>query len=294
MKLQQRWFWLVLALLAVTLAQTPVYAYQGDARPTEREGASDPAFLPRLPDAVATDQMRRDFSEYKLPVAWDDEAGDWKTRTVDGRLTQTYYDHESRTKLLELANWYLASLKKHGFRIDFDYKLPDGSRRIVASLPRGGPVAFDLDLRPAASGPQLTLTMLDDGQDHRPQYDAQALADRLGQSARVRLRDVHFEPNGQVAPESALQLDEVGMLLKLDPKLRLHLEVATDEAGVPKRNRALSAKQASGVRNWLTKYHRIPAARLVPVGLGDVRAAGEGGPARWVELVRESAPVAVK
>jgi outer membrane protein OmpA-like peptidoglycan-associated protein len=286
---------LLALVLTLGLAQAQALAYQGaDDKPAEREGAVDPLFLPRLPDAVATDQMRRDYTEYQLPVGWDAEVDDWKTRPVEARLTQTYYDHEKRSKLTELTSWYLANLKKHGFKVEFDHKFPDGARRIVAGADRGGLVVFDLDFRPGAAGPQLTLTMLDAGQDFRPEYDAEALMVQLARSDRVRLRDVRFDARGAVAPQSALQLDEVALMLKLDPKLKVRIEVATDEAGNPKKNLTLSSKRAQAVRSWLAKHARIPAARLIPVGLGDTKAVeGQDAP-RWVELVKDGPPAAMQ
>ena len=93
-------------------------------------------------------------------------------------------------------------------------------------------------------------------------------------------------------PGSAAALDQVALLLRQQPQLRLFIIGHTDSSGSDAANQALSQQRAESVRNALVGRGVAPS-RLVPTGVGSsvpvADNATEWGRSRnrRVELVKE-------
>jgi outer membrane protein OmpA-like peptidoglycan-associated protein len=65
------------------------------------------------------------------------------------------------------------------------------------------------------------------------------------------------------------KLDEIAVLIKKDPKLRVEVQGHTDSVGTDKYNMGLSLRRANAVRNYFIKKSGIAANRLTAVGFGE-------------------------
>jgi outer membrane protein OmpA-like peptidoglycan-associated protein len=67
------------------------------------------------------------------------------------------------------------------------------------------------------------------------------------------------------------KLDEIAVVIKKDPKMRVEVQGHTDGVGTEKYNMKLSIKRANAVRDYLIKKGKIAADRLTAVGFGKTK-----------------------
>ena len=65
------------------------------------------------------------------------------------------------------------------------------------------------------------------------------------------------------------KLDEIAVLIKKDPKMRVEVQGYTDSVGTEKYNMGLSLRRANAVRTYFIKKCGISAHRLTAVGFGE-------------------------
>jgi OOP family OmpA-OmpF porin len=65
------------------------------------------------------------------------------------------------------------------------------------------------------------------------------------------------------------KLDEIAVMIKKDPKLKVEVQGHTDSVGSDKYNMGLSKRRANAVRDYLIKKGGIAADRLTAVGFGE-------------------------
>ena len=65
------------------------------------------------------------------------------------------------------------------------------------------------------------------------------------------------------------KLDEIAVMIKKDPKLKVEVQGHTDSVGSDKYNMGLSKRRANAVRDYLIKKAGIAADRLTAVGFGE-------------------------
>lgn len=119
------------------------------------------------------------------------------------------------------------------------------------------------------------------------------LYSEIEREGRVAVRGILFETDSdRIQPESRPVLDEIGVLLREHPDLRLSIEGHTDSQGSEEYNRELSQRRAEAVRRWLLAEYDIEPPRLAAVGRGEAEPVAsnetEDGRRqnRRVELVR--------
>jgi len=121
-----------------------------------------------------------------------------------------------------------------------------------------------------------------------------ALYDRLERDGRVATHGILFDTDSDVLrPESTPTLTEIGGMLTKYPNLRLVIEGHTDSQGDEAHNQDLSNRRAQAVKAYLVETHKVDAARLATVGLGEGQPVADNGTSegraqnRRVELVRQ-------
>ena len=98
---------------------------------------------------------------------------------------------------------------------------------------------------------------------------AEEMAKAIADTGRVALYGIYFDTNKfDIKPESAPALQEIGKLMKSDPKLRLHVVGHTDNVGSADANMQLSKRRADAVVAELVKSHGVAVARLTANGVG--------------------------
>ncbi|WP_178372565.1 OmpA family protein [Massilia sp. CF038] len=121
--------------------------------------------------------------------------------------------------------------------------------------------------------------------------NAGTMKSELDTKGRVALY-INFDTDkASVRPDAQATIDQIVLLLKQEPNLKLSIEGHTDNTGDAKRNRQLSTSRAQAVASALQQAG-IGAARLSAVGYGADKPLGsnndEAGRAknRRVELVK--------
>ena len=91
----------------------------------------------------------------------------------------------------------------------------------------------------------------------------------LEANATVILKNIFFDVNKfELKPESQVELDNVVLLMKDNPTLRIQINGHTDNAGKPSDNITLSNNRAKSVVDYITAKG-IDARRLSYQGFGD-------------------------
>ncbi len=145
------------------------------------------------------------------------------------------------------------------------------------------------------TGRSVAVVHVIEGENMAQTMDTPA-ADRMAQAiqteGRIALYGIYFDSGkAAVKPESAPTLEQIGLLLKSNPSLKLLVVGHTDNNGNYESNLALSKQRADAVTAALTSRYGVQAARLKPVGVAFASPlasnAGEEGKAknRRVELV---------
>jgi outer membrane protein OmpA-like peptidoglycan-associated protein len=105
---------------------------------------------------------------------------------------------------------------------------------------------------------------------HPEPWDPKTTANDLRGSV-FRLDDVHFEVGKSTITEASRRsLDEVLVVMKKLPALRLEVQGHTDSDGPLQRNMDLSQQRAESVCDYLVALG-VPRDRLVPIGYGPAR-----------------------
>lgn len=126
----------------------------------------------------------------------------------------------------------------------------------------------------------------------RQDVTANAMLEALNRDGFVALY-INFDVNkADIKPESKHIVDEIAVLLKNNPSLKVRTEGHTDNTGDAQKNKILSEQRAQSVKNALVKLG-IDAGRMKAVGWGQERPIAdnrsEEGRAknRRVEIVKE-------
>ena len=85
------------------------------------------------------------------------------------------------------------------------------------------------------------------------------------------LHNVHFDVNkAEIKPRYYPILDEVVLVLKKNPDVRIEIQGHTDNTGTPSYNKKLSERRARAIMDYLVS-HGISQNRLTAVGYGESR-----------------------
>jgi outer membrane protein OmpA-like peptidoglycan-associated protein len=124
--------------------------------------------------------------------------------------------------------------------------------------------------------------------------DADAMQSAIAASGRVALYGIFFDTNRDtLKPDSRPTLEQIALLLKANPGIKLIVAGHTDNQGGFDYNVELSRRRAAAVVNALVAEYAILRDRLTPFGAGMAAPAAtnttEDGRAknRRVELVEK-------
>jgi outer membrane protein OmpA-like peptidoglycan-associated protein len=100
--------------------------------------------------------------------------------------------------------------------------------------------------------------------------NAAELGRSLDVNGKVVVGGIQFDAMDELLPSSKPALDQIGMLLKQRPALRLHVVGHTDNIGALAGNRELSKRRAHAICVALVTEHGIERNRLTANGMGSL------------------------
>lgn len=245
---------------------------------------------------------------------------------VQGRVTLLQYENPKGRSALEIMRNYRDALVAQGYRVEFEMAPSSGpmASRQPRTKPENMRALFGdwryMTGRIAYNGGTAFVTIgVGDGTNLHMTYvhvvettdmdtgmagssghgaapvaltDASAMASGLERDGSIILGGLYFDTaRATLRPESHHSLQQVAMLLRQQPQLRLLIVGHTDSTGAIAANQTLSQQRANSVRNALIGQG-ISAARLSTSGAGSSAPVAdnnsESGRAlnRRVELVR--------
>lgn len=234
------------------------------------------------------------------------DADAWQT-ALSGELTSIRYEGPGNRSALEVFRNYEAALKAKGFEILFSCAsakacAPGGSASDFWNVARGGigmPTNWDTSVyllaRKDGGDGVYTVGML--GVETKPHGDkpltphfavtivkaqpmegdkitlveASEMEQALERDGRIAIYGIYFDfDEAELKPESQPQIDQLGALLKDNPKLKILIVGHTDGKGAFDYNLALSQRRAQAVAEVLIAKYGVERERLTPAGAGMV------------------------
>ncbi|RXN86289.1 cell envelope biogenesis protein OmpA [Achromobacter aloeverae] len=292
------------------------------------EGSKDHPMLTRFAGAWINAYSVQDYDEAQMPNQAIVDHENIKVMPLEGKVTRIGYRIDGGKSALEVYRNYTAALKDGGFQTLFTCKndeqcggefqsyvlngdkvRPGGAGDAVF----GGNYYAILAKKAAPAGDVYVFLdiMHDDSNNITPVFqqvvetrpmqqgqvkvlDASAMQQALDQSGKVAIYGVYFDTDkAGIKRESKDALDQMGKLLKGNPKLKVYVVGHTDNQGTLAHNKTLSQQRADAVVRALTDEYHIDGKRLEAYGVASLAPVASNdsdrgrGQNRRVELVKE-------
>lgn len=280
----------VLVLLTCACAMMGVPA----AAQEDAEGGKDLPYFTRMPSYYLMDFFDKEFDAYQM---FDGKS----LVSVEGKVSQVTYQRKegiaNPPSLLQIRRNYHNAILKAGGKILFEgmsdaYEDTRAAVEvIVATMGKGGKSLW-VEVVPGWGGEDLYVITVVETQKMRQDVTASDMLEALNSAGFVAL-DIHFDTGkATIKEESQPLIEQVVVLLRGNPGMKLSVEGHTDNVGDPGVNKALSENRAKAVQAALVKAGVEPG-RLSAAGFGQERPTAdnrtEEGRAknRRVELVKK-------
>ncbi|NIJ43421.1 outer membrane protein OmpA-like peptidoglycan-associated protein [Parvibaculum indicum] len=241
------------------------------------------------------------------------EKGKVTTETLEGAFSRRRYRSPEGRSTFELIRNYKDALMAQGFKTDYECSDREKCQNTKwSSVSRGPNLGIGRDVRyftgrmPTNAGTAYVSVALNNYVTYvdiletaemdtgMVAIDASALADGLDRDGKVTLQGIYFDTGlATLKAESFPALEQVGILAKNRPGLKLRIVGHTDSVGDETSNRFLSQQRALAVRTALIRRYGVAESRLAYYGAGESEPVAsndtEDGRAqnRRVELVRQ-------
>lgn len=248
------------------------------AQETDKEGCKDSPLVTRFPGSVLYNCKDQQDDTAEFPLAKG-------PKKIEGEVHVADYHYPKSATKPQLVRNFKTALQTAGFTLDYDSGNGDlvfhkGGTWIYESISVGG--WYEQTIAGTTALKQDVTA------------DASALANSINSTGHASVYGILFDTGkADIKPESAASLEQVGKLLKQDPRLKLYVVGHTDNVGALPANMDLSQRRAAAVVKALTGQYGVPAARLQPFGDGPYAPVAsndtEDGRAlnRRVELVKQ-------
>ena len=277
-----------LCLLALLLVLAFVQAS------AQEEEYKDTPYFTGMPNYDITQGENRDFDSFQF---FDGKA----MIPVEGRYwkrTYAWNEIQGKASSLQIIRNYGNAIRKAGGTV-FTEGPCDGPQYgdwesypmvVFGKLVKGNnEVWLALNAQDAGNWYEMTVV---ERQAMRQDVTANAMLEALNRDGFIALY-INFDLNkADIKPESKPIIDEIAVLLKGNPGLKVSIEGHTDSTGDAQKNKVLSEQRAQSVKNALVTLG-IDAARMKAVGWGQEKPVAdnrsEEGRAknRRVEIVKE-------
>ena len=274
-------------MFALSLA-LPLLALAGD----DVAGSKDHPLLSRYPGAFIGEYSKA-YNATGFKVGKGDNA---TTQTVEGDTTSLRYFYgspETQASPLQIIRNYQNAIRQIGGEVVYE-RLPsegDGGETTLKVHTGGKDVWVKLVPDIYGAPTQDYLLVVTEVAAMAQAVTANQLRDELDKNGFITLH-VNFDTGKSVLkPDDLATMQQVAMMMKVSPALKLHVEGHTDNVGDAASNKALSEARAKSVMDAIVQAG-VPAERLGAAGFGQERPVadnrGEEGRAknRRVELVK--------
>jgi len=285
-----------MVIIFVLLGGTTSYAQE------DVEGSKDHPMISRYEGSVIKGYEHVDYDRIVFPSEVKDD--DLQTITAEGEVTKILYAAPEGLSVLQVQRNYQLALKEAGFEIVYecfggideiprdiysDYnpgrfgisgkspyygrdesyflaKKPNKDSNIYVSVHTW--LSDIYDMRPATALQILEEKPMTTGKV-KVEISAEEMAEDIDKNGSVRVYGIHFDTDkATIKEKSKPVLNEIALLMKQKPDLRLGVVGHTDATGNEKHNMNLSKQRAEAVVKFLTSEHGISEDRLKPRGLG--------------------------
>jgi len=297
--------YLLIAALLPAIAATPAVAQSKDV-----EGSMDSPLVSRYPGSIIDNYKTRQFDKFSFPIGAITSQGMPKSLHLEGKITRISYTYPHDRSPLEVYRNYESALKRAGFETVFTcagdacglarfHMTADwsdtwyGAGHYQFSAKRAQPdgdIYVSLHVAPGTTNLDIIVTKPMEG--GLVTVTADALKGDIGKTGHAAVYGILFDTaKADVKPESTPALEEIGKLLRQDPKLKLYIVGHTDSVGEFQMNMDLSRRRAESVLKALTTTYGVAPDRLQAYGDGPLAPVAsnrdEAGRAknRRVELV---------
>jgi OmpA-OmpF porin, OOP family len=225
------------------------------AQTKDADGCKDSPLISRFPGSVLTSCKDKADDSFTFTL----DKG--QRKAVEGEFHQIVYQFPSSASKAQVVRNLNTAIRKAGYTMVYDsgdygdFTGHMGKTWIQIEIGGGGGITETIVIET-----QLTQEVV---------ANAAALGGSLASSGHTVVNGIQFDTGkADVKPESTSALDEVGKLLKDDPKLKLYVVGHTDNVGVLAANMDLSKRRAAAVVQLLVTKYGIAADRLSPFGDG--------------------------
>lgn len=274
-------------MFALSLA-LPLLAVAGD----DIAGSKDHPLLTRYPGSYISEYSKA-YNATEFKVGKGDNA---TTQTVEGDTTSLRYFYgspETQASPLQIIRNYQNAIRQIGGEVVYE-RLPsegDGGETTLKVHTGGKDVWVKLVPDIYGAPTQDYLLVVAEVAAMAQAVTANQLRDELDRNGFITLH-VNFDTGKSVLkPDDLATMQQVAMMMKASPALKLRVEGHTDNVGDAASNKALSEARANSVMDAIVQAG-VPAERLGAAGFGQERPVAdnrsEEGRAknRRVELVK--------
>jgi outer membrane protein OmpA-like peptidoglycan-associated protein len=274
-------------MFALSLA-LPLLAVAGD----DIAGSKDHPLLTRYPGSYISEYSKA-YNATDFKVGKGDNA---TTQTVEGDTTSLRYFYgspETQASPLQIIRNYQNAIRQIGGEVVYE-RLPsegDGGETTLKVHTGGKDVWVKLVPDIYGAPTQDYLLVVTEVAAMAQAVTANQLRDELDKNGFITLH-VNFDTGKSVLkPDDLATMQQVAMMMKDSPALKLRVEGHTDNVGDAASNKALSDARANSVMDAIVQAG-MPAERLGAAGFGQERPVAdnrsEEGRAknRRVELVK--------
>ncbi len=270
--------WLTMAGLAMAIA---VRVCSAQAAQPDAEGCKDSPLITRFPGSVITSCENKDDDAFSFTMA-----NGQPPKRLEGALHVINYDFPKSASKAQVVRNLNTAMRNAGYT--FDYDSGDYGDFTVHK----GNTWIQIEISASGNYKETILTETQLTQD--VVANAAAISQGLASTGHMVIAGILFDTGkSDVKPESAAALQEIGMLMKQNPKLKAFVVGHTDNVGALAANLDLSRRRAAAVVQILTSKYGVPVDRLDAFGAGPYAPMAsndtENGRAmnRRVELVKQ-------
>jgi len=275
---------LLVLLAAAAMVAAPLVAAE------DAEGCKDSTVLSRMSSCNITECEKKDFDAFDFRTAWDEQVGDYKTKTVEGAKEVITYECAETNSLLQIARNAEAALKRAAFTVVYSGK--GGNDQPMVTAHKGG-LWVHVETWNNGGTPSYTQTIVRAKEmEQSMEAGADEFERQISATGRAAIYGILFDTGkATITASSEATLAEVAKLLQKNSAWKIEIGGHTDNVGAKDTNAKLSQARAEAVKSWLVG-HGIAAPRLTARGFGDTKpvagnTSDEGrSKNRRVELVK--------